>query len=173
MCIKESKLVYEGRVIKVFKDTVTLPNGNTAHLDVARHPGASAVVPITAEGEFVLIHQYRYAANGYLYEIPAGKLDKKGEDPLECAKRELAEETGYSAVEWEKLVSINTTPGFSDEIIHIYLARGLTKGATNHEEDEVIELSIFTRKEIEEMLASGKITDAKTLVGIYAALKKI
>lgn len=171
--MKNSKLMYEGRVIKVYKDTVSLPNGNTVDLDIARHPGASAVVPITDDGHFVLIHQYRYAADGYIYEVPAGKLDHVGEDPLDCAMRELTEETGYTAKNWTKLVSIKTTPGFSDEIIHIFMAIGLTEGKTEHEHDEVIEPHLFTRKEIEQMLDDGTIVDAKTLVGLYAALRKM
>ncbi len=169
----KSKLMYKGVVIDVYRDTVELPNGNTAVLDLAKHPGASAIVPVTDDGKFVLIKQLRHAVGGYLYEIPAGKLDKPGEDPLTCAKRELAEETGYSAGAWKKLISINTTPGFSNEVIHLYLATGLVAGKTAHEEDEIIELQIFSRKEVEKMIDDGKITDAKTLVGLFFALRTL
>ena len=128
-------------------------------------------MPITDDGRFVMMKQYRHAAGGYLFEIPAGKLDVEGEDPLACAKRELEEETGYKADEWKHLVSIKTTPGFTDEVIHIYLARGLTEGESNLEESEIIELHHFSREEVEKMLDAGEIVDAKTLVGLYAALR--
>lgn len=164
------KHIYIGKVIEVFKDTVTLPNGNIAELDYIAHPGASAIVPITNDGKIILLKQYRHAASGYLYEIPAGKLDIQGENPLECAKRELQEETGYQAKEWKKLVTIQTTPGFCNEIIHIYLAKNLIEGKTAHEANEVIDIHYFTKEEIFKMMQEEKITDAKTLSGLFYAL---
>lgn len=169
--VNKSELVYKGVVVDVYKEEANLPNGNRVTLDLVRHPGASAVVPIMNDGRFVLLRQYRHAAGGYLFEIPAGKFDKKGEDPLACAKRELAEETGYTAKKWTRLITIRTTPGFSDEQIHIFLAEDLLEGRLSHEHDEVIEVLHFSRAEIERMLSGGEITDAKTLVGIYAALR--
>ena len=107
-------------------DTVTLPNGATVELEMIHHPGASAVVPMKDDGTVILIRQYRHAAGGYIFEIPAGKLHP-GEDPKLCAARELQEEIGYRAASLELLVSVLTTPGFTDEVIHIYIGTGLTK----------------------------------------------
>lgn len=171
--MNEKPPVYKGRIIQVSCEVVQLPNGNTVALDIVHHPGAAAVVPVLDDGRFVLIRQYRHAAGGYLHEIPAGKLDRSGEDPLACAKRELEEETGYRAQRWEKLVSIRTTPGFSDEIIHLFLARGLVPGDSSHERDEVIETVIVARSELERLLDAGDIVDAKTLVGIFAAFRRL
>lgn len=171
--MSKSKLVHKGRFIDVYEETVRLPNGNTVVLDIVRHPGASAVVPVLDNGEFVLLRQYRHAVGGYLYEIPAGKLDIEGEDPLECAKRELAEETGFAAKNWRKLISIHTTPGFTNEVIHIYLATGLTEGMTSHEHDEIIEIVRVDRKRLEAMIDAGEITDAKTLVGLFKAISSM
>lgn len=171
--MNKSEHIYKGVVLNLYKETVTLPNGNTVVLDVARHPGAAAAVPILDDGSIVMIRQFRYAAGGYLYEIPAGKLDVKGEQPLECAKRELLEEAGYTAAKWTKLVSLVTSPGFCDEVIHIYMAQDLTKGKTEHEKDEVIEIEIKSRKEIEAMMDKGEITDSKTLAGLYSAFRKL
>jgi ADP-ribose pyrophosphatase len=164
---------YKGRVIQVHQEEVVLPNGNKVLLDLATHPGASAVVPVLDDGRFIMLRQYRHAAGGYLYEIPAGKLDKKDEDPAECAKRELLEEAGYRAGKIEKLISIHTTPGFCNEMIHIYLATKLTKDKTNHEVDEIIEVEFFTRAELEKMLDNGQISDAKTLVGLLTAFRRL
>lgn len=171
--MNEKKITYKGRIITVYCERATLPNGEAVDLDIVRHPGAAAAVPVLDDGRFVLLRQYRYAAGGYLYEIPAGKLDHKEENPLACAQRELAEETGYRAERWEKLVSIRTTPGFSDEIIHLYLAEGLSDGPTAHEHDEVIELCLLTRQEIERAIDAGEITDAKTLVGLLAVFRRL
>ena len=137
---------------------------------MARHPGASAIVPMLDDGRIVLIKQYRHAVGGYIYEVPAGKLDNN-EAPEDCAKRELIEEIGYRAGQLEKLISIHTTPGFCNEMIHIYLATELQKDQVNHEPNEVIEIEYFTKIEIKEMINSGKITDAKTLVGLLYALQ--
>ena len=135
--------VYSGRLINVDIDTVRFPNGETGDLEIVRHPGASAVVPFLTDPagddpQILLIKQYRYAARGFVYEIPAGKLDG-GEDPLVCARRELQEETGCTAERIEHIYSFYTTPGFTDELIHAYIASGLTRGDTAHEKDEFME----------------------------------
>lgn len=122
--------VFGGRLLKVQRDHVTLPNGNDTTREYIRHPGAVAIVPVLADGSVVLVKQCRYPLGTLLWEIPAGKLDHgPEEDTLECAKRELSEETGYDAKHWQQLISIATTPGFSDEIIHLYKAWGLQKFA--------------------------------------------
>src|SRR5712692_3863104 len=132
----QTKHIYTGIVVNLNVDTVTLPNGLTVDLEVVRHPGAAAVVPLKDDGTVILIRQYRHAAGGYIYEIPAGKLHP-GEDPKLCAARELEEEVGYRADSFELLVSILTTPGFTDEVIHIYEGTGLSIAKQNLEHDEV------------------------------------
>src|SRR5256885_11312922 len=121
-----TKKIYTGRVVTLNVDTVTLPNGLTVDLEVIRHPGAAAIVPMKDDGTVILIRQFRHAAGGYIYEIPAGKLHH-GEDPRDCAARELEAEIGYRASSFELLTSIFTAPGFADEVIHIYKRTGLIK----------------------------------------------
>lgn len=163
------KMLYKGRIITLWNEKVRLPNGNLTNLDIITHPGASAVVPITNDGRFVLVKQYRHAAGRYIYEIPAGTLNKH-ETPLACAKRELIEETGYKAKKIKKLITIRTTPGFTNESIHIYLAKGLSPAETSHEFDEVMSVKIFSKGELIKMIKTGKIVDAKTLVGFFFAI---
>lgn len=162
--------VFSGRLLKVQRDHVTLPNGRDTTREYIRHPGAVAIVPVLADGRVVLVKQCRYPLNTLLWEIPAGKLDHgEAEDADECARRELSEETGYEAEHWQRLVSIATTPGFSDEIIHLYKAWGLTKYAQHTDEDEFIGVAAFTPAELQQMVASGELYDAKTLCALYAA----
>ena len=148
---------FDGRLLKVMVDTVTLPN------EIIAHPGAVCVVPVLDDGSIIFVKQYRYAVGSVLYELPAGKLDHPNEDPLDCAKRELSEETGYEAAEWQKLTSIVTTPGFTDEVIHIYLARGLKKFDQHTDEDEFIDIEAIKPEEVRRMLLDEEIFDAKTL----------
>ena len=161
------KPIYKGTVVTLNVDTVRLPNGHTIDLEVIRHPGASAVVPLKEDGTVVLIRQFRHAANGFIYEIPAGKLHPK-EDPLDCAARELEEEIGYKAGRFELLSSIFTAPGFADEVIHIYLATGLTIGTQNLDQDEVLEVVEMPLREAIAKIEDGTIRDAKTIVGLQA-----
>jgi ADP-ribose pyrophosphatase len=157
--------IYRGRVVNLGVETVTLPNGATVELEVIRHPGASAVVPLQEDGTVLLIRQYRHAAGGFIYEIPAGKLDP-GENPLECAERELEEETGRRAACLRHLVTFFTTPGFTDEIIHIYLATGLTLGTQHLEHDEVLEVIEMPLGQAIQRIADGTIRDGKTIIGL-------
>lgn len=168
-----SKRVYTGRIISLDVDTVRFPDGSAGELEMIRHSGASAVVPFLSDpgGEdpqVLLISQYRYAAGGYLYEIPAGRLDK-GEQPRDCAVRELKEETGCTAEQMVHLTSIYTTPGFTDEKIHIFMATGLVAGETKHESDEFLELEPMLLSRALGMVESGEITDAKTALGLLFA----
>ena len=126
--------IYRGHVVDLGIETATLPDGRTVELEVIRHPGASAVVPLHPDGSVTLVHQYRHASGGMHLEVPAGKLDG-GEAPALCAERELAEEAGLAAGRWTSLGLIHTTPGFTDEIIHLYLARELTEVGQALEED--------------------------------------
>jgi len=163
-----TKLIYKGRIVNLNLETVTLPNGATVELEVIHHPGAAAVVPIKDDGMVVLIRQYRHAVRGYIYEIPAGKLHP-GEDPRDCAQRELEEEIGYRATTLELLVSVFTTPGFTDEIIHIYKGTGLMPGTQNLGHDEVIEIIEIPLEKALAQIREGVIRDAKTMIGLQTA----
>ena len=162
----DTKEVYIGKMLRYQIDDVLLPNGEKATRDVVKHPGAVAIVAVDDKGNFVFIRQYRYAIDEIIYEIPAGKLSP-GEAPLKCAKRELKEETGFTAGKWKKLGSIYTLPGFCDEIIHVYQASELKKGDTDFDEDEVIETIFLSEKKVLEMIKKGRINDGKTLSGIF------
>ena len=160
-----TKNLYTGKVVTLNIETVALPNGLTIDLEVVRHPGAAAVVPITEAGSVVLIRQFRHAAGGFIYEIPAGKLHS-GEDPRSCATRELEEEIGYKPGQLMLLSSIFTAPGFTDEVIHVYKATGLTKGRQHLDRDEVLEVVEVSLEEAIGMIRAGTIRDAKTIVGL-------
>jgi ADP-ribose pyrophosphatase len=165
-----SRRAYTGRVINVDIDTVQFPNGTTGELEMVRHPGASAVVPFVSDpgGEdpqILLIKQFRHAADGFIYEIPAGKLDN-GEDPRVCAERELREETGCSAEQLEHVYTFYTTPGFTDERIHAFMATGLRHGSTEHEGDEFMSLETVTLSQALELIRMGELMDAKSALAI-------
>jgi ADP-ribose pyrophosphatase len=162
--------VHSGKVVTMDVDTVRFPNGTTGELDIVRHPGAAAVVPVLSDPDgadpvILLIHQYRYATSGSLFEIPAGRLDA-GEEPATCARRELLEETGVTAARLEPLTTIWTTPGFTDERIHLFWAADLTSGAHAREADEFIEVVSKPLSEVLTLIKEGGISDAKTVVGI-------
>jgi len=169
-----TKRVYTGRIVNLDVDRIRFPNGSEGELEMVRHPGASAVVPFLSDPtgddpQLLLIRQYRYAAEGYLYEIPAGRLDP-GEEPAACAARELREETGCTAEHVEHLYTVYTTPGFTDEKIHIFMAVGLTRGESATEADEFLEVETMTLSRALELIRTGEIRDGKTAVGIlYAA----
>lgn len=160
-----TKNIYKGRIVNLNLETVTLPNGHTVDLEVIHHPGAAAVVPVKDDGTVVLIRQYRHAVGGYIYEIPAGKLHP-GEDPLRCAQRELEEEIGYRAGAFELLASLLTTPGFTDEVIHIYKGTGLTPGKQDLGHDEVLEVLEVPLEQAVRMIREGAIRDGKSIVGL-------
>jgi len=162
--------IYKGRIIDLEKLVVELPDGRTAQREIVRHPGASMVVPILDDGRIIMIKQFRKPLEKVYYEMPAGKLDGN-EDPIDCAVRELREETGYAVGKIEHILSIDTTPGFSDEIIHIYAATELEPGETEKDKDEFIETCMFSIDELLEMVYSGKITDAKTIIGVFLIQK--
>lgn len=164
----ESKKVFDGNLLKVYADNVELPNGNKAVREIIRHPGAVAVVPMLSDGSVVMVRQYRYPMADTMLEIPAGKLDY-GEKPEDCAVRELAEETGYVARSLKKLTSIATTPGFTDEVIHIYLAQDLEMTEQHTDEDEFINMEVYTKGDLRQMIDNGVLIDAKTLIGLLLA----
>jgi ADP-ribose pyrophosphatase len=161
---------YSGRVISLDVDRVRFPDGSIGELEMIRHPGASAIVPVLSEPggsdpQLLLIRQYRYAAERYVYEIPAGRLEA-GEAPEVCAHRELREETGCTASTMEHVFTMFTTPGFTDEKIHVFLASGLTRGAHAREGDEFIELVTLPLTKVLEMIERNEIEDAKTALAI-------
>ena len=168
-----TRRVYTGRVLNLDIDTVRFPNGSTGELEMIRHSGASAVIPFLSDPagddpQIMLLKQYRYAAEDTIYEVPAGRLEP-GEDPKDCAVRELAEETGCTAENVEYLYTMYTTPGFTDEKIHIFMATGLSTGDTNHEADEFITVETLTLSRALELVRNGTIKDGKTAVAILFA----
>ena len=162
-----SENIYDGTLLHVKKDKVELPNGDISYREWIKHPGASAVIPVTDNNEIILVRQYRYPIQSLTMEIPAGKLDVAGEDPLECAKRELEEETGYSAQEYQFLTKLATTVGFSDEFIYIYAARGLKAGQQHTDEDEFINVYKYSFDELKKMVIDGTLDDGKTIALMY------
>ena len=170
MTLVSSERLYSGRIINLDRDTVQFPNQSTGQLEMIRHPGASAVVPFLDEPRapdprIHLIRQFRHAANGYIWEIPAGRLDA-GETPATCAQRELEEEIGMTADVLARLTTIYTTPGFTDEKIHLFLAHELKKGTHKREADELMEVHTRRWSEAMNMIRSGEISDGKTLVAL-------
>ena len=164
----ERKMIYEGRVIKVSVDTVELPNGMRVPLEIVRHPGGAAVVAIDAQERVCLLRQFRHAAGGYIYELPAGKLEPD-EPPEGTIRRELAEEAGMQASDWQSLGAYFSSPGVFTEIIHLYLATGLAPVAARPEADEVFEIEWWPLAQAVERARNGELADAKTIIGILRA----
>jgi ADP-ribose pyrophosphatase len=170
MTLVSSQRLYGGRVINLDLDAVQFPDGSTGQLEMVRHPGASAVVPFLdeprgADPRIYLIRQFRHAADAFIWEIPAGRLDP-GETAATCAHRELEEEIGMTADILARLTTIFTTPGFTDERIHLFLAHELRKGAHRREPDEFMEVQTRRWSEVMNMIRGGEIVDAKTLVAL-------
>jgi ADP-ribose pyrophosphatase len=172
-----SRRIYAGRVISLDVDTVRFPDGSTGEMEMFRHSGAAAVVPVlrsAADPEVLLLHQYRYATDGEIWEIPAGRLDS-GEAPEACARRELLEETGASAERFELLTTIYPTPGFCDEQIHLFAAHGVRVDelAVHREKDEFIKVVPHPLSRVLGMIAQGEIVDAKTICAVlyFAAFR--
>lgn len=168
-----TRRIHTGKIIKLDADVVRFPDGSTSEMDIIRHPGASAIVPFLSDPvgddpQILLLKQYRYAAGQYLYEIPAGRLDP-GEEPHACAVRELREETGCVAGRIEFLFTMFTTPGFTDEQIHVFMASGLEQGKHAREADEFITVETVTLSRALELIKQGEIKDAKTALGILFA----
>jgi ADP-ribose pyrophosphatase len=168
-----SRRAYNGKIISLDVDTVRFPDGSVGELEMIRHPGATAIVPFLSDPagldpQVLLIRQYRYAAEGYLYEIPAGRLNP-GEAPRDCALRELKEETGCTAGQVDHLFTMYTTPGFTDEKIHLFMATQLVVGETKHEADEFLELQPMLLSRALQMVEAGEIQDSKTALGLLFA----
>jgi ADP-ribose pyrophosphatase len=168
MKIVESKEVYRSKVFRVTEDRAVDPKtGWTLERAVVRHPGSAIMMAVDDRKRVLLVRQYRLPAEGFLWELPAGRLDE-GETPLQAAKRELTEETGFRAKKWTKIASFWPSPGFLQERMTIFLATELTAGDATPMEDERIEVGWFTRRELGDMIRAGKIQDGKTLIGFHA-----
>ena len=162
----EKKVLFEGRIINLRRDTVLLPNGATATREVIEHPGGVCVAALDDEDNVLMVKQFRYPYKDVILEVPAGKRDKGGEDPLECGKRELKEETGATAKEYFYLGELYPSPGYCDEIIHLFAAKGLTYGETCPDEDEFVEVEKIPLDTAVQMILNGEIKDSKTQVCI-------
>ena len=170
MTLISTERLHTGRIVKLDRDTVRFPDGSTGQLEMLRHPGASAVVPLVdpitdADPRVILIRQFRHAAEDFIWEIPAGRLDP-GETPERCAERELEEEAGMRAGRLERLTTIYTTPGFTDERIDLFLAGELGPGEQGREPDEFMEVETRRWSEVMDMVRQGVIVDGKTLVSL-------
>ena len=171
----EKQVVFEGVIVTVRRDKAELPNGRIVGREVVEHPGGVCVAPLTDEGELIFVRQFRYPYKEVVLELPAGKRDRNGEDPLTCGKRELLEETGATAAEYRYLGPLYPTPGYCDEVIHLYLAKGLTFGDACPDEDEFVEVERIPLEEAVQMVLRNEIPDANTQVAImktYLLLQK-
>jgi ADP-ribose pyrophosphatase len=166
--INSQSTLHKGRVFNLVTENYTLENGVTSDMDFIQHPGAAAMVPMINSEEVVLIKQYRHAIREYIWEIPAGTLDPE-ETPLNCARRELIEEIGYSSTDWHQLGTITPLPGYSDERIHIFLALNLKPAAQRLDDDEMIDVHKMSLDKALRMIPKGKISDAKTISGLFLA----
>jgi len=160
-----SEVIYQGKILNLRRDTVILPDGRSALREIVEHQGAVAVLAVTAAQEVLLVRQFRKPVEEALWELPAGKLEV-GEEPAGCAKRELLEETGYTAANLTKLYEFYTTPGFSNEKMYLYLASGLTPGAAKPDADEFLNVKAFPLPELLAALRDGRIKDGKTIIGL-------
>jgi ADP-ribose pyrophosphatase len=167
-----SKEIYRGRIFNFVSEALTLPNGRNTEMAFIHHPGSTAVVPLLDDHTVVMELQYRHPAGEYLLEIPAGTL-ASGESPLDCARRELKEETGFDAKEFVKLGKIHIIPAYSDEVIHIYIAKGLTPSKQNLDDDEIIEVINYPLKQALQMVDKGRITDALTVLSLQMAWNRL
>jgi ADP-ribose pyrophosphatase len=168
--LKESRIsgdiAYNGSFLKVHRDTVSLPDGKHTSREYIKHPGAVVIIPVLDDGRILLERQYRYPNDRVFIELPAGKIDP-GEDPLACAMRELEEETGYTATDWQFVSTIHNAIAYSDEHLDIYLARGLTAGEAKLDDGEFIETITASVDDLLDWVRSGKITDVKTVIGAF------
>jgi len=168
----ERKMIYQGRVITVSIDDVELPNGVRIPLEIVRHPGGAAVVAVDGQSRICLLHQYRHAAGGYIYELPAGKLEP-AEPPETTARRELVEEAERGAANWESLGAYFSSPGVFTEVIHLFLATGLSEVSGRPDHDEVFQAEWWPLTQAVERARSGELTDAKTIIGILRAAARL
>ena len=162
------ELVYQGAILNIYKDHIVFPDGHTADYDYIHHKGAAAVLPVMDDGRILMVRQYRNALDRYTLEIPAGALDEEGEPGIDCASRELEEETGYRSDNIEWLMTLRTTIAFCDEKIEVFMAHNLIPSVQHLDPEENIALEMHTLEELKEMVFSGKIEDSKTVAAIMA-----
>jgi ADP-ribose pyrophosphatase len=165
-----TETVFDGRLLHVNRDTVRLPNGHETGREYIVHPGAVLVIPVLDDGRLVFERQFRYPLGKSFIELPAGKIDPK-EDPLVTGQRELLEETGYTAREWQVVTQLHPCIGYSNEVIHVYLARGLQAGDHRRDDDETLEIFTLSLEEAMQKVLNGEITDAKTVIALFWAEK--
>jgi len=168
MTLLNTTCIFRGRVIELNVETVQLPNGSIAELEIIHHPGGAAIVAVDAQQRICLLHQYRHAAGGWLWELPAGKIDNR-EPPLDTAQRELLEEAGATAAQWRSLGHYVSSPGVFTEVVHLYLANGLDYRPAQPEQHEVFEVHWIALPEVVRMATQGILRDGKTLVGVFRA----
>ena len=161
--------IYQGHIVDLRREETKMPDGRTIDFEIVRHKPAAAVLAIDDRGRAILVHQFRHALGKEIWEVPAGILED-GEAPLACAKRELEEETGFVANEWTPLGTMLTAPGFCDEVIHLYLARELSSGSQNLDDNEVLNVHPIALSEVHEMAGRGDIEDGKSIAALYRAM---
>ena len=166
-----SETIFDGVILHVKRDMVTLPNGNETVREVIRHIGAVCVIPVLDNGDVIVERQYRYPPDKVITEIPAGKLDAADEDRMEAIRRELREETGYTADEWTVIGDLYPAPAYSDEFITMYMARGLHRGAQDLDADEFLDVTTVPLKDLVQDVMDGKIPDAKTQICVLKAAR--
>jgi ADP-ribose pyrophosphatase len=162
----QRRVIYNGKVIDLGAEQLTLPNGNRCELEIIRHPGGAVAMAVDAQQRICLLRQYRYAAGGWIWEFPGGRIEP-GESALSSAQRELREEAGVEAKQWQAVIDFYSTPGFCDERLYLFLASDLQQVASATEADEVLEVHWLDRYETRELMQAGEIKDAKTLIGLY------
>ena len=170
--INNRQILHRGRVFNLIRENVTLDNGSSTDMEFVEHPGATAIIPMLNESRVLLLKQYRHSLREHIWEIPAGTLEPN-EEVINCARRELIEETGYSAGQWRKLAKITPVPGYSNERIHIYLATDLKPAEQNLDKDEIINVHEVELSEAIEMIKMGEIQDAKSITGLYLMLNRL
>ena len=164
-----SEEVFKGRIFTVTRDAIVLPTGKKAVRDIVRHPGSAIIVPLLPDGRVLLVRQYRFATGQNIWEIPAGTLGEN-ESPENCALREVEEETGYKASSVEFVATMWPSPGYCDELMHLFVARGLTRSEQNLDEDEIMEAHSFDTEQLRDMIRNNEIRDAKTLAGLFLVM---
>jgi len=170
--VNRKEIIRHGRVFDVTLENVNLPNGACIDMEIIRHPGAAAIIALTDNQEILMLKQYRHAIGTYWWEIPAGTFDGR-EEPLACAQRELTEETGYAARSWQTLGAVTPVPGYSDERIHLFLARDLTPANQHLDFDEIIEVHALPLDQVIAMIVDGRIDDAKSITAVFRVLHKL